>query len=50
MTVKMDERKRGRRRGVYGQEKVNTKAVKILEVLSVLMIVMAQGCEEGRMG
>ena len=31
-------------------EKVNTKAVKILEVLSVLMIVMARGCEEGRMG
>ena len=30
-------------------EKVNTKAVKILEVLSVLVIVMAQGCEEGRM-
>ena len=31
-------------------EKVNTKAVKILEVLSVLVIVMARGCEEGWMG
>ena len=31
-------------------KKVNTKAKKILEVLSVLVIVMAQGCEEGRMG
>ena len=50
MTVRMDERKRGRRRGVYRQKKVNTKAMKILEVLSVLMIVMAQGCKEGRMG
>ena len=37
-----DERKRGKN---LQMQKVNTKAVKIL---SVLVIVMARGCEEGR--
>ena len=41
-----DERKEGRGRNLH-TEKVNTKAVKILKVLSVLVIVMVRGCEEG---
>ena len=51
MTVRMEMEIKGREgRGRNLQmEKVNTKAVKILKVLSVLVIVMVQGCEERRM-
>ena len=52
MTVRMEiemKGREGRGRNLH-TEKVNTKAVKILKVLLVLVIVMPPECEEGRMG
>ena len=51
MPVRMEMEMKGRRkRDGFRDRKVNTKAVKILKVLSVSIIVMAQWCEEGRIG
>ena len=45
-----DERKEEGRRMNLETERVNTKTMKILKVLSVLVIVMAQGVKRGEKG